>query len=61
MYILMFIIMKYSKYCKSLVPWNENFDKPRECIKNRYITLLTRSYSESYGFSKSCMDVRVGQ
>ena len=42
MYILMFIIMKYSKYCKSLVPWNESFDKPRECIKNRYITLLTK-------------------
>ena len=27
---------------KTLAPWKESYDKPRQCIKNRDITLLTK-------------------
>ena len=38
---------------KILAPWNKSYDKPRQHIKNRSISLLTKaSYSQSYAFSE---------
>ena len=38
---------------KVLAPWKESYDKPRQCIKSRDITLLTKVRSQSYGSSSS--------
>ena len=44
---------------KTLAPWKESYDQPRQHIKKQkhYFTNKGPS-SQSYGFS--CMDVRVG-
>ena len=47
---------------KTLTPWMESYDQPRQHIKKqRYYFANKVPSSQSYGFSsKSCMDVRVG-
>ena len=46
---------------KTLNPWKESYDQPRQLIKKQrqYFANKVPS-SQSYGFSKSCMDARVG-
>ena len=36
---------------KMLAPWKKSYDKPRQCIKSRDITLPTGLSSQDYGFS----------
>ena len=52
----------YSHEIKTLAPWKESCDKPRQHIKKQRNHFAYKvSYSQSYGFSSSCvMDVRVG-
>ena len=39
---------------KTLAPWKESSDKPRQYVKKqRYHIVNKRSYSQSYGFSSS--------
>ena len=42
---------------KTLAPWKESYDRPRQCIKRHHFTNKGPS-SQSYSFSS--MDVRVG-
>ena len=45
----------------SHAPWKKSYDKPRQCIKNqRHLFAHKDLYSQSYGFFKSCVDVRIG-
>ena len=38
----------------TLVPWNENYDKPRQCVKKQRHHFADKGpYSQSYGFSSS--------
>ena len=46
---------------KTLTPWKKRYDKPREHIKSRDITLLTKvDIVRGRFFQWSCVDVRVG-
>ena len=39
---------------KDTVPWNESYDKPRQCIKKQRHHFTDKdSYSQGYGFSSS--------
>ena len=39
---------------KTLVPWKKSYDKPRQCVeKQRHHFADKASYSQSYGFSSS--------
>ena len=39
---------------KTLAPWKENYDKPRQCIKKQKQHFADKGpYSQSYGFSSS--------
>ena len=39
---------------KTLVPWKESYDKPRQCIKKqKYHFAHNGPYSQRYGFSSS--------
>ena len=45
----------------TLAPWKKNYDKPRQRIKKQKHPFANKGlYSQSYGFSSSHMDVRVG-
>ena len=45
---------------KTLAPWKESFDKPRQNIKKQRRHFANKGvYSQNYGFSSST-DVRVG-
>ena len=44
-----------------LATWKESYDKPRQCIKKQRHHFADKGMSsQSYGFTKSCMNVRVG-
>ena len=50
---------------KTLTPWKESYDQPRQHIKKqrqqKSVTLPTKSVqSKLWFFQESCMDVRVG-
>ena len=45
---------------KTLVPWKKSYDQPREHKKQRHYFSKKGPSSQSYGFSSSHMDVRVG-
>ena len=46
---------------KTLTPWKESYDQPRQHIKKqRHYFVNKGPTSQSYGFSSGCMDVRVG-
>ena len=38
---------------KTLAPWKESYDKPRQHIKKQRHHLMTKVHSQSYGFSSS--------
>ena len=39
---------------KTLAPWKESYDKPRQCIKNQRHKFADKGpYSQTYGFSSS--------
>ena len=38
---------------KTLAPWKESYDKPRQHIKKQRHHLTTKVHSQSYGFSSS--------
>ena len=43
-----------------LTPWRGGYNQPRQHIKKqRHYFAHKGMYSQSYGFSSSCMDVRV--
>ena len=47
---------------KTLAPWKESYDQPRQHIKKHRRHFANKGlYSQSYGFSDSHMDVRVGR
>ena len=52
----------WSHEIKTLTPWKESNDQPRQHIKKQgYYFAKKGPSSQDYGFSsKSCMDVRVG-
>ena len=46
---------------KTLAPWEESFNKPRQHIKKqRHYFAEKGPSSQGYGFSSGCVDVRVG-
>ena len=46
---------------KTLAPWKNSYDKPKQCIKKQRDHFANRGpFSQSYGFSTSRVDVRVG-
>ena len=46
---------------KDTAPWKKSYDQPRQHTKKQRHYLAKKGpSSQSYGFSKSCMDVRVG-
>ena len=46
---------------KTLAPWKKSYDKPRQRIKSRNITLLTKvCLVKAILFPVSCTDMRVG-
>ena len=46
----------YSHKIKTLAPWKESYDKPRQCIKRQRHHFVNKGlYSRSYGFSSSCV------
>ena len=46
---------------KTLAPWKENYDKPRQHIKKQRHHFADKGLSsQGYGFSSSHMNVRVG-
>ena len=46
---------------KTLAPWKNSYDKPRQFIKKqRYHFANKGLYSQNWFFQKSCMYVRVG-
>ena len=48
---------------KTLTPWKESYDQPRQHIKKQRHDFVNKGLSsQSYGLSssQSCMDVRVG-
>ena len=43
---------------KTLAPWKESYDKPRQCIKKQIHHFANKSlYTQSYGFSSSHMQM----
>ena len=42
-----------SREIKTLAPWKESYDKPRQCIKKHFASKCL--YSQSYSFSSSYM------
>ena len=45
-----------SHQIKTLAPWKESYDKPRQCIKRQRHHFVNKGlYSRSYGFSSSCV------
>ena len=46
---------------KTLAPWKKNYDKARQCVKKQRHHFADKGpSSQSYGFSISHVDVRVG-
>ena len=47
---------------KTLVPWKNSYDQPRQCIKKQrhYFAGKGPSKSKLWFFQWSCMDVRIG-
>ena len=46
---------------KTLIPWKESYDQPRQHIKKKDITLPTKVHLvKAMVFQQSCMDMRVG-
>ena len=53
--------LKKQNKTKPFDPWKESYDKHRQCIKKQRHHCADKVwYSQSYGFSSSHMDVRVG-
>ena len=50
-----------SREIKTLTPWKKSSDQPRQHIKKqRHYFANNSPSSQNYGFSSSCIDVRVG-
>ena len=48
-------------FCLNWYNWKKSYDKPRQQIKSRDITLLTKGPVDIFFFSQySCIDVRFG-
>ena len=46
---------------KTLAPWKKSYDQPRQHLKKQRHYFTNKGLSiQSYGFSITCMDVRVG-
>ena len=46
---------------KTLALWKKNYDQPRQHIKKQRCYFVNKGpSSQGYGFSRSCMDVRIG-
>ena len=46
---------------KTIAPWKKSYDQPRQHIKKQtHFFAYKGPYSQSYGFSSSCVDLRVG-
>ena len=44
---------------QTLAPWKKSYDKPRQCIKKQSHHFADKGpYSQSYGFSSSCVEIR---
>ena len=44
-----------------LAPWKKTYDKPRQCIIKKRNYCVDKGFSsQSYGFSSSQVDLRVG-
>ena len=52
----------YSHEIKTLAPWKESYDQPRQCIQKQRHHFADKDppSQSSVFFQLSCMDVRVG-